>query len=206
VLEDGSAAGGGGPVGGGGFVKVLETPRPGKTEETTSGPKILLDVDVRKVTPKGEEPVWSPSMPLFSLHDGHKRGAAQSTTYDYVRSSNTQKGAEPEMGQAHTGVDLCVTPRLQSPSPGETKRGIRLDISLKASWIRGYVAGTSTPVIGSLEYETTVTVLDGETKAVTVSPELPAEAKGLPAPEDTGGPRYVLRVTAKVLPEAAAGP
>jgi len=193
--------GGGGPVGGGGFVKVLETPRPRKTEETTSGPKILLDLEVSKVTPNDEELIWSPHSLVVS--DGKKAGVALTNSFDYVPNPGGTQGGEQEMRVARTGVDISITPRLQSPSPGETRRTIGLDISLTVRLIRGYVAGTNAPVIGSQEYEATVTLVDGETKAITVSPEVPAGARGLPAPEDTTGPRYVLRVTAKVLPEAA---
>jgi hypothetical protein len=107
------------------------------------------------------------------------------------------------MGAANMGVDMRIAPRLQRPVAAETRRTIGLGISLTVRWIRGYVAGTNAPVIGGQEYEATVLVSDGETKAISVSPEVPPEAKGLPAPEDSTGPRYVLRVTAKVLPEPA---
>jgi hypothetical protein len=199
--RDGSARG---EVVGGGIGSDIKGAGAGggrRIEEDKAGPKILIDLKLSKLTAKGEELIWSPESLILS--NGKKAYVAQSTSFDYVRKPDIQEGSEPDMGAANMGVDMRIAPRLQRPVAAETRRTIGLGISLTVRWIRGYVAGTNAPVIGGQEYEATVLVSDGETKAISVSPEVPPEAKGLPAPEDSTGPRYVLRVTAKVLPEPA---
>jgi beta-lactamase regulating signal transducer with metallopeptidase domain len=157
------------------------------SDRAVGGPMIKVDMRLIQVTAEGQKTVGAPRI---MVADGQTSYLAVTTSKDYVSGLPTPDTAEPQVGQADTGLWIEVTPRVQQAQPDK----IAVTIAVKQREIGGHIEGAGpedVPVVAGREWQFTVLLQDGVPKTIEI------------VPNDPAGPRYRLVVSAEAIPGEA---
>ncbi len=156
----------------------------GQEPSAATGPQILVEMKVTEVTEEGKKVVASPSI---LVADGKMGYVSITEGFDYVTGAVYRDTGEPYVQTGETGSTIRLTATLQPAALDAGVRTIELTMLFKQRRVSGYLEEGRSPIFDTREWQSTVVLRDGEPKTIAS------------AATDTGGPRYEVRVTAKLL-------